>query len=354
MGELEQAFKRVMVESSFCSGPHVENFECNFAKYVGSSNAVGVNSGTSALHLSLLACDIGIGDEVIAPAMTFMATVSAIEYCGSTPVLVDVEKDTYCIDPSLIEAAITEKTRAIIVVHLYGHSANMLAIRKIANKYNLKIIEDAAQAHGSSFLGNRCGTLGDLAAFSFYPGKNLGACGEAGAIVTNDDEKAEKVRSMRDWGQVGKGNHIYKGFNFRMDGIQGAILGIKLKYLEEWTSSRIKIAKLYRENLSGLENIELPQTRENCVHVFHIFAVLVSQRDQILERMKKKGIQCGTHYPVPIHLHRSMYDLGYTLGEFPVAEMIAAKEISLPLHPHLSDSEIAYISESLNNSISHL
>ena len=241
MGELEQAFKKVMVESSFCSGPHVENFESNFAEYVGSSNAVGVNSGTSALHLSLLACDIGIGDEVIAPAMTFMATVSAVEYCGATPVLVDVEKDTYCIDPSLIEAAITEKTRAIIVVHLYGHSANMLAIREIANKYNLKIIEDAAQAHGSSFLGNRCGTLGDLAAFSFYPGKNLGACGEAGAIVTNDDEKAEKVRSMRDWGQVGKGNHIYKGFNFRMDGIQGAILGIKLKYLEEWTSSRVQL-----------------------------------------------------------------------------------------------------------------
>ena len=232
MGEFEKAFKKVMSESSFCSGPYVESFENDFAKYIGSSNAIGVNSGTSALHLCLLACDIGNGDEVIVPAMTFIATISAIKYTGATPVLVDIEQDTYCINPQLIEEAITEKTKAIILVHLYGHAADVKASRKIAQKYNLVIIEDAAQAHGASIEGESCGTLGDMAAFSFYPGKNLGACGEAGAVVTNDDEKAEKVRSMRDWGQVGKGNHLDEGFNYRMDGLQGALLGIKLKYLE--------------------------------------------------------------------------------------------------------------------------
>jgi len=353
MGEFGQVFRDVMLDSSFCSGPHVESFENDFANFIGSSNAIGVNSGTSALHLALLACDIGPGDEVIAPAMTFLATVSAIKYSGATPVLVDVEKDTYCINPELIEEAITEKTKAIIVVHLYGHAANVRAIRKIAQKYNLVIIEDAAQAHGASMEGIKCGKLGDIAAFSFYPGKNLGACGEAGAVVTDDQVKADKVRAMRDWGQIDKGNHHYEGFNYRMDGLQGAFLGIKLKHLKKWTSSRIDIAQQYKESLNGVENIILPQTRKDCIHVFHIFAILVSQRDQILERMKAIGIHCGIHYPVSIHLHRNMYDLGYSLGDFPVAEMIASKELSLPLHPYLSESVIDYITKSLKVEMIH-
>lgn len=351
MGEFEQVFRDVMLDSSFCSGPHVESFENDFANFIGSSHAIGVNSGTSALHLSLLACDIGPGDEVIAPAMTFLATASAIKYSGATPVLVDVEKDTYCINPELIEEAITEKTKAIIVVHLYGHAADVKTIRKIAQKYNLVIIEDAAQAHGASMEGINCGKLGDIAAFSFYPGKNLGACGEAGAVVTDDQAKADKVRAMRDWGQIDKGNHHYEGFNYRMDGLQGAFLGIKLKHLKKWTSSRISIAENYLKKFQEFEKIKMPQIRENCIHVFHIFAVLLSERDKILNQMKERGIFCGVHYPSPIHLHKNMHVLGYGLGDFPIAEMIAKEELSLPLHPYLSENDIIYIVQSLKDCI---
>jgi dTDP-4-amino-4,6-dideoxygalactose transaminase len=351
MGELERAFKEVMSDSTFSSGPHVETFEKDFAKFIGTSNAIGVSSGTSALHLSLVACDIGLGDEVIAPAMTFMATVSAIKYSGATPVLVDVEKETYCIDPSLIKAAITERTKAIIVVHLYGQACDIKTIRKIADQHNLIIIEDAAQAHGASLGEKRCGTIGDLAAFSFYPGKNLGACGEAGAVVTNDQLKADKIRAMRDWGQVNKGNHVYEGFNYRMDGLQGAFLGVKLKHLDQWTQTRILRAKLYKSLLGSLEEIKLPKSRENSVHVFHIFAVLISDRDKILMKMKAQGIYCGIHYPTPIHLHKNMQDLGYMIGEFPIAERIAKEEISLPLYPNLSESDLEYISQSLKDFI---
>tara|TARA_B100001057_G_C22860027_1_gene954125 strand:- start:2597 stop:3712 length:1116 start_codon:yes stop_codon:yes gene_type:complete len=347
MGELETAFKNVMSESSFSSGPHVEAFERDFAEFVGASDAIGVNSGTSALHLSMLACGIGIGDEVIAPAMTFIATVSAIKYTGAKPVIVDIDPDTYCINPKQIEAAITEKTKAIIVVHLYGQAADMYAIRAIADSHNLVIIEDAAQAHGASIGKTNCGNMGDLAAFSFYPGKNLGACGEAGAIVTNDRSKTEKIRSMRDWGQLGKGNHFYEGFNYRMDGLQGAFLGIKLKYLKQWSESRINVASLYKNLLNKSDTIKLPYTRENSVHVFHIFAVLVSNRDEILKKMKARGIHCGIHYPTPIHLHNNMGDLSHKVGDFPVAEKVSKEEISLPIHPSLSEKDVNYISENL-------
>ena len=351
MGEFEQVFKNVMLDSSFCSGPYVESFENDFAKFIGSSNAIGVNSGTSALHLALLAYDIGPGDEVIAPAMTFLATISAIKYAGANPVLVDIEQDTYCINPVLIEEAITEKTKAIIAVHLYGHVADMKAIRQIAQKYDLVIIEDAAQAHGAFTDGHSCGTLGDMAAFSFYPGKNLGACGEAGAVVTNDDERAAKVRSMRDWGQVGKGNHLYEGFNYRMDGLQGAFLEIKLKYLEEWTLARIEIAQKYLNAFQDIEKIIKPKTRQNCVHVFHIFAILIPQRDKILEKMTQHKICCGVHYPIPIHCHKNMKCLGYKNGAFPNAEYLAQNELSLPLHPNLTDYDIEFISETLKQLI---
>lgn len=346
-GELEEAFREILTSCSFCSGPAVNAFEKNFASYTSNSECIGVNSGTSALHLALLAAGVKPGDEVIAPAMTFLATVAAIEYAGGTPVLVDVEADTYCLDPSRLRAAITEKTRAIIPVHLYGQPANMPAILAIAREQGISVIEDAAQAHGATLDGRTCGSMGDYAAFSFYPGKNLGACGEAGAITTNDSNKAQLLRSMRDWGQEGKGNHANPGFNYRMDGLQGAFLSIKLKRLKEWTEARNRVASRYRELLDGEERIHLPSLRQGAVHSYHIFAVLTPERDRIASEMQEAGIGCGRHYPVPIHLHPTSAKLGYSEGDFPEAERIASYELSLPIYPELTNEQVDRVAETL-------
>ena len=346
-GELEEAFREILTSCTFCSGPAVNAFEKNFASYTSNSECIGVNSGTSALHLALLAAGVKPGDEVIAPAMTFLATVAAIEYAGGTPVLVDVEADTYCLDPSRLRAAITEKTRAIIPVHLYGQPANMPAILAIARERGISVIEDAAQAHGATLDGRPCGSMGDFAAFSFYPGKNLGACGEAGAITTNDPNKAQLLRSMRDWGQEGKGNHANPGFNYRMDGLQGAFLSIKLKRLKEWTEARNRVASRYRELLDGEERIHLPSLRQGAVHSYHIFAVLTPERDRIASEMQEAGIGCGRHYPVPIHLHPTSAKLGYSEGDFPVAERIASDELSLPIYPELTNEQVDRVAETL-------
>ena len=341
--ELLLAFKEVLETCSFCSGPYVESFEKEFAKFIHSKEAVGVSSGTSALHLALLAAGIGPGDEVIAPAMTFLATVSAIEYVGAKPVLVDVEPDTYCINSDLIESAITEKTKAIIPVHLYGQPANMIPIKSLAEKYELTIIEDASQAHGASIAGMPCGSIGDFATFSFYPGKNLGACGEGGAVTTNDLAKAELIRSMRDWGQVGKGNHVNPGFNYRMDGLQGTALKIKLKYLRDWTDARIRIAAMYNKLLEGFNGISIPIIREKSKHVFHVYAVLVKNRDQVIEKMRQASVYCSVHYPLPIHLQSRLSYLGYSNGDFPIAEKLSQEELSLPIHPNLKDEQCSQV-----------
>lgn len=345
--ELQKAFRKILSSCSFSSGPAVEDFEKDFASFTGSSECIGVNSGTSALHLALLAAGIKPGDEVIAPAMSFLATVAAIEYTGATPVIVDVEEDNYCLNPSGLRSAISARTKAIIPVHLYGQPADMTSINAIAQENNIAIIEDSAQAHGASLNGQPCGTMGKMAAFSFYPGKNLGACGEAGAITTNDPEKAHLLRSMRDWGQEGKGNHKNQGFNYRMDSIQAAFLSIKLKRLKEWTESRNRVATLYRELLEGEENITLPSLRKGAVHAFHIFAVLTPERDRIANEMRAAGISCGSHYPVPIHLHPTSSNLGYSKGDFPVAERIATEELSLPIYPELKNEQVVQVVQTL-------
>ncbi len=346
-GELEEAFREILVSCAFCSGPAVTAFEERFASFAGTRETVGVNSGTSALHLALLAAGVKPGDEVIAPAMTFLATVSAIGYAGGTPVLVDVEADTYCLDPSRLRAAITEKTRAIISVHLYGQPADMPAILTIARERGISVIEDAAQAHGATLDGRPCGSMGDFAAFSFYPGKNLGACGEAGAVTTDDPDKAQLIRSMRDWGQEGKGNHANPGFNYRMDGLQGAFLSIKLKHLDEWTEARNRVASRYRELLDGEERVNLPSLRQGAGHAYHIFAILTPERDRIASVMQEAGIGCGSHYPVPIHLHPTSATFGYSHGDFPVAERIASEELSLPIYPELTDEQVVQVAETL-------
>jgi dTDP-4-amino-4,6-dideoxygalactose transaminase len=345
--ELLHAFKEVLETCSFSSGPTVSIFERDFASYTSSLECVGVNSGTSALHLALLAAGVGPGDEVIAPAMTFLATVAAIGYAGATTVLVDVEADTYCLDPSHLRAAITEKTRAIIPVHLYGQPADMPAILAIARERGISVIEDAAQAHGATLDGRPCGSMGDFAAFSFYPGKNLGACGEAGAITTNDPNKAQLLRSMRDWGQEGKGNHANPGFNYRMDGLQGAFLSIKLKRLKEWTEARNRVASRYKELLDGEKGIHLPSLRQGAVHSYHIFAVLTPERDRLASKMREAGIGYGKHYPVPIHLHPTSANFGYSKGDFPVAERIASQELSLPIYPELNNEQVVRVAETL-------
>ena len=345
--ELEVEFREIIESCNFCSGPAVEKFEREFNRFIQAKHTVGVNSGTSALHLALLGSGIKAGDEVIVPAMSFLASLASIEYAKATPVVVDVESDSYCLDPLKVESAITNKTKAIIAVHLYGHPANMIALRNICDRYDLTLIEDSAQAHDASLNEVSCGALGDLAAFSFYPGKNLGACGEAGAISTRCHDTASLLRSMRDWGQKGKGIHVNPGFNYRMDGMQGAFLSVKLKYLREWTNLRIRKADLYLKLLGEEEKIRLPIKRDGARHVYHIFAILVPQRDLVLSKMKQKGIHCGVHYPVPIHLHPSYRHLGYKNGDFPIAENIAQSEISLPLFPELKDEELEYVVENL-------
>ncbi|MED5418504.1 MAG: DegT/DnrJ/EryC1/StrS family aminotransferase, partial [Verrucomicrobiota bacterium] len=319
----------------------------HFSSFAETRETVGVNSGTSALHLALLAAGVGPGDEVIAPAMTFLATVSAIEYAGATPVLVDVEPDTYCLDPSRLRETITEKTRAIIPVHLYGQPADMPAILTVARERGISVIEDAAQAHGATLDGRPCGSMGDFAAFSFYPGKNLGACGEAGAVTTDDPDKAQLIRSMRDWGQEGKGNHVNPGFNYRMDGLQGAFLNIKLGHLRKWTDARNRVAERYRELLAGEEELRLPVLRSGSRHAHHVFAILTPERNRIANVMLEAGIGYGIHYSVPIHLHPTSTTLGYSQGDFPVAERIASEELSLPIYPELTDEQMVRIAETL-------
>jgi dTDP-4-amino-4,6-dideoxygalactose transaminase len=348
--EIHIAMSKVIRSSNFCSGPAVATFEKQFARFVGTRYCIAVNSGTSALHLALLAAGIGEGDEVIAPAMTFMATVAAIQYTGATPKLVDIEADSFCLSPKSIEQAITDKTRAIIPVHLYGLPARMSEILAIAEKNDILVIEDAAQAHGAKIGGENCGNLGDLATFSFYPGKNLGACGEGGAVTTDNEDFARLIRSMRDWGQEGKGNHINPGFNYRMDGLQGAALSVKLQYLDKWTKERQRAAARYRELLTE-ESIELQIERKEANHVYHIFAILTKERDQISEALQANDISYGIHYPTPIHLQPSFSSLGYSQGDFPMAECIANEELSLPIYPEITDEQIAHVVKHLKKAL---
>ncbi|MBJ6727088.1 DegT/DnrJ/EryC1/StrS family aminotransferase [Geomonas sp. Red875] len=333
--EVFPAVRNVLEKGCYILGDEVAAFEKEFATYQGAEHGIGVNSGTSSLHLALLAAGVGPGDEVITVSCTFVATVAAIIYSGARPVLVDVNPLTLTIDPSAIEKALTRKTKAIIPVHLHGHPADMDPILEIGKRHNLVIIEDACQAHGAEYKGRRVGSIGTFGCFSFYPGKNLGAYGEGGMVVTNDASAAEMIRKFRDWGTKTKYHHELKGYNYRMEGIQGAILRVKLRHLEQWTEARRKHAARYHKLLDGL-NLTLPVETPSSRHVYHIYAIQVAQREKVQSLLTERGIQTGIHYPVPVHLQPAYYDLGYKLGNLPNTEAAAASLLSLPMFPELT------------------
>jgi dTDP-4-amino-4,6-dideoxygalactose transaminase len=337
--EIDEAVGRVLENAHFILGPEVAAFEQEFSRYQQAKEAIGLNSGTSALHLALLAAGVGPDDEVITVPFTFIATAAAIGYTGATPVFVDIDPITFNIDPARIEAAITPRTRAIIPVHLYGQSADMDPILKIARRHGLVVIEDAAQAHGAEYKGRRVGTIGDIGCFSFYPAKNLGACGEGGAIVTNHPEYARKIRLLRDWGSEQKYVHSIKGYNYRLEGIQAAILRVKLRHLEEWTGARQRWAEVYHE-LLGAAGVRIPLARPFAVPVWHCYTIRVADRDRVQAELLRKGIQTGVHYPIPIHLQPAYADLGYEAGAFPESEKAAAEVLCLPIHADLTEGQV--------------
>jgi dTDP-4-amino-4,6-dideoxygalactose transaminase len=337
--EVDAAVARVLDSAQFVLGEEVAAFEHEFASFCRASDAVAVNSGTSALHLALRAAGVGPGDEVITVPFTFVASVAAIEHAGARPVLVDIDPTYFTMDPAAVEAAVTSRTKAIMPVHLFGQAADMDPILDIARRHGLLVIEDAAQAHGADYNGRRCGSMGDAAGFSFYPGKNLGAYGEGGGVTTNKPEMARMVRLLRSWGEERRYQHVIRGFNCRMDGIQGAILRVKLRHLEDWTRARRARAARYRTALAGTA-VTLPTERPGSTHVYHVFAVRVPRRDAWRSHLANHGVQTGLHYPVPIHLLPAYADFGYATGAFPHAEAVAADVLSLPIFPELTDEQI--------------
>jgi dTDP-4-amino-4,6-dideoxygalactose transaminase len=349
--EIDLAIGEVIDSGAFAGGPFVAQFENEFAPFCGSRHAIGVGNGTDALWLALLACGVGPGDEVITVPNTFMATAEAITYTGATPVFVDVDERTYTMDPGLLEQARTPRTKAIIPVHLFGQVADMDPILSFARKHGLYLIEDAAQAHGAEYKGRKAGSIGDVGCFSFYPGKNLGAFGEAGAVVTDDDKLQEKIRILRDHGQVRKYYHSMVGWNCRMDGIQAAILRIKLRHLDQANQRRRTHARQYGQLFQGLEEIVPPLEADYARHVYHIYPIRVRERDEVMRLLEGKGIGCGIHYPVPIHLQEAYQGLGYRAGAFPVSERICAELISLPMFPELTQAQVDLVVDSVRQSL---
>lgn len=333
--EIAVAIQRVLDSCAFTLGPDVAALEEEFAAYCQAKYAIGVNSGTSALHLALLAAGVGPGDEVITVPHTFVATASAVHYCHAKPVFVDIDPRWFTMDPARIEAAITPRTKAILPVHLYGQMADMDPIVEIARRRGLVLIEDACQSHGAEYKGRRAGGIGDFGCFSFYPGKNLGAYGEAGMVVTNSAEHARTLRMLRDWGAEKKYEHLLKGYNYRMEGIQGAVLRVKMKYIEAWTGARRAHAALYDQLLAG-SGIATPQARPDSRHVYHIYAVRTTQRKAWMQALQEQGIHTGIHYPSPVHLLPAYADLGYKAGDFPHSEQAANEVISLPMYAELT------------------
>jgi dTDP-4-amino-4,6-dideoxygalactose transaminase len=329
------ALREVAESTAYVLGPKVADFERAFADHVGARFCIGVNSGTSALHLALIGAGVKAGDEVITVPMTFVATTWAISYCGAKPVFVDVDPVTRTMDPSLVERAITPRTRAILPVHLYGQTADMEPLLEIGRRHGIPVIEDAAQAHGARDHDRSAGTMGLCGCFSFYPGKNLGAYGEAGAVTTNDEALAARLRRLRDHAQAQRYHHDEIGYNYRMDAFQGAVLNVKLRHLENWTEARRRLASRYIEKLSGLP-LELPAEAVGRRHVWHLFVALHPERDRIRRELESEGIQTGLHYPVPVHLQEAYHDLGHAPGDFPIAERIAAEGFSLPLFPEMT------------------
>ena len=337
--EIDTAISGVIESAHFVLGPEVTAFEERFAKYCDVKHCTALNSGTSALHLALLAAGIGPGDEVITVSMTFVATTAAILYCGAKPVFVDVDPHTWTINPNLVEAAVTPRTKAILPVHLHGLMADMDPIIDIARRHGLVVIEDAAQAHGAEYKGRRAGSIGDIGCFSFYPGKNLGAYGEGGAVVTNNSELAQRMALLRDWGQESKYNHVMRGYNYRMDGIQGAVLNVKMDYIEAWTEARRALASCYDRLLAG-SHYARPAPPEHCRHVYHVYAIGIANRDNVQRALQADGIGTGIHYPVPVHLQKAYADAGYGPGALPVTEALAQRFLSLPMYAELRPGQV--------------
>ena len=353
--EILEKIEKIIERGDFILGEEVKKFEEEFAAYTGVKHGIGVASGTDALHLALLASGVGPDDEVITAANTFIATATAITMTGAKPVLVDIDLQTYNIDPAQIPSKITPKTKAIIPVHLCGQPADLEKIMKIAGKFSLWVIEDAAQAHGvtvsgTSNTGKKAGSYGQLACFSFYPAKNLGAYGDGGIVVTNDNQLAEKLRLLRNYGQKTKNQHIIKGFNSRLDNLQAAILRIKLNYLDRWNKQRQVNARLYQEFFESpprFKNNEVILPNPVFEHIYHLYAILAKNRSQLAEWLQKREIGTGMHYPVPIHLHQCYQDLGYRPGDFPKAEDYADRTLSLPMYPELTGEQIKWVVDSV-------
>jgi dTDP-4-amino-4,6-dideoxygalactose transaminase len=339
---MEEAVKKILDHGLFTLGPEVEAFEEAFAAYCDVSHCIGVSSGTAALILALKALGIGPGDEVITASQTFIATAEAISHVGARPVFVDIDPVTYTVDPGAVEEAITPRSKALIVVHLYGQMADMDPLLELAESHGLVVIEDAAQAHGALYKGKRAGSLGHAACFSFYPSKNLGAAGEAGCVVTSDSSVADALRRLRDHGQARKHYHVDIGFNFRMESIQGAILSLKLPHLDEWNQARVERAARYSALLEGTPLV-LPKARGPGQHVYHLYVVCTEARDALREALLEAGIATGLHYPVPVHLQPAYAFLGYEPGSLPVTERVAKQGLSLPLFPELTESQQDYV-----------
>jgi dTDP-4-amino-4,6-dideoxygalactose transaminase len=342
--ELDAVIAKTLDNTSFCLGPDTAQFEKDFAKYCGAEHCVGFNSGTSALHIAMMLLNIGQGDEVISTPMTFVATSWAISYVGAKPVYVDIDDATFNLDPNLIEKAITPRTKAIMPVHLYGHPFDIDPILAICRKHKLPLVEDAAQAHGAKFKGKTIGTFGEISCFSFYPGKNLGACGEGGALVTNSAAFAARARSLREHGSTVRYYHDEVGFNYRMEGIQGATLGVKLKHLDKWTAERRRVAKRYTELLADTP-LKLPRHADWAEAVWHLYVVRHPRRDDLKKHLEANGVGCALHYPVPLHLQKCYASLRYKPGDFPIAEKAANECLSLPMYAELTDAQIQRVAE---------
>jgi len=347
-GELGESMEKVMSSGGFILGEDLGLFEQEFAAYCGVKYGIGLNSGTDALFLACMACGIGKGDEVITPVYTYIATSLGISMAGARPVFTDIEEKTYTMDVSKIEKAITKKTKAILLVHLYGHPADMDSIMQIAKKYKLKVIEDCAQAHAALYKNKMIGSFGDAACFSFYPTKNLGAFGDGGMVLTNSEEIRDKMFLLRDYGRKGRYEHIIKGYNSRLDTLQAAILRVKLKHLDKWNEARRKNANLYTKLFKAAKtNIILPYEAPYAKHVYHLYAVRVKNRKDVMEKLMENGIRTLIHYPIPVHLQECYKDLGYKKGDFPVSERCCEEILSLPMYPELCEEDIKYAAETI-------
>ena len=350
--EVEAAIKTVCDNTAFIGGDAVKSFEEEFAAYCGAKHGVGVANGTEALFLSLIALGVGGGDEVIVPANTFIATAAAVSHTGATPVFVDCDPETYCIDPAKISAAVTSKTKAIMPVHLYGHAADMDAILGIARSNGIKVIEDCAQAHGAHYKGRQVGAIGDASGFSFYPSKTLGAYGDAGMCLTNSDEVADKLRLLRDNGRTTWYEHAIIGYNSRLDGMQAAILRVKFKHLEEWVEARRAHAARYQELLSGVDGLVLPMEKPYSRHSYYVYVVRAKDRESFMARLKEKGVGAGVHYPVPLHLQPAYAFLGGKEGNHPVAEKYSKEIVSIPMFPELTEAQVAEAAAAIGEVVS--